>query len=257
MPWAPAGIPAGIQIRALNEDPADGGVTALLDIPAGWAWESAGRCAADQEFFILEGELEVAGALLGNGGFCYYPAGTLQGGWRAPSDCRVFAIFDRAPAYEVAVEAASGARSDQVVRHLDSWAMDWFDPLSASAPSVAYRAGIFVKVLRSDPETGTSTHLAGLMPGWFMEGIEVHPVREESITLSGDVHIGTVDGGPGYTCVVGSYYSRPPGVPHGPLASKNGNVGLVHTEGLLGIDYQSDPRAQEMIFQHLRTYPWA
>jgi hypothetical protein len=46
-------------------------------------------------------------------------------------------------------------------------------------------------------------------------------------------------------------------VPHGPLASKNGNVGLVHTEGLLGIDYQSDPRAQDMIFQHLRSYPWA
>ena len=47
MPWAPAGIPVGIQIRVLNEDSADGGVTALLDIPAGWAWESAGRCGKE------------------------------------------------------------------------------------------------------------------------------------------------------------------------------------------------------------------
>ena len=257
VPWTPAGLPAGIRIRVLNEDSDQGAVTALLEIPAGWSWPETARCAADQELFVLEGELQLGSATLANGGFCFYPAGTLQSGWHAPAFCRVFAIFNRRPVYETVERAAAGAPSDQVVEHLDSWAMNWFDPLTASDPSEAYRPGIFVKVLRRDPATGTSTHLAGLMPGWFMEGIEVHPVREESITLSGDVHIGTVDGAPGYTCVVGSYYSRPPGVPHGPLASKNGNVGLVHTDGLLGIDYQTDPEAEAMIFDHLRSYPWA
>ncbi len=256
-PWQPEGLPAGIQIRVLNEDSVSGAVTALLDVPAGWSWPDTGYCAADQEFFILQGALSIGAATLANGGFCYYPAGTLQRGWQADSGCQLFAIFAARPEYVVAAAAAPDARADQVVEHLDSWAMDWFDPLSASAPSVAFRAGIFVKVLRSDPQTGTSTHLAGLMPGWFAEGIEVHPVREESITISGDVHIGLVNGEPGYTCVVGSYYSRPPGVPHGPLASKNGNVGLVHTDGLLGIEYQTDPRAQTIIFDHLRGYPWA
>ena len=68
---------------------------------------------------------------------------------------------------------------------------------------------------------------------------------------------GTVSGEPGYTCVVGSYYSRPAGIPHGPLASKNGNVGLVHTDGLLGIEYRTDARSEDMIMHHLRSYPWA
>jgi hypothetical protein len=255
--WTPQGLPAGIQIRVLNEDDQSGAVTALLDIPGGWAWPSGGFCAADQEFFVLAGKLTIGSAELANGGYCFYPRGTRQQGWQAPQACRVFAIFNGRPDYAVTPAPDVDAASDRVVEHLDSWAMEWFDPLAASEPSVAFRPGIFVKVLRHDPDTGVSTHLAGLMPGWFAEGIEVHPVREESLTISGDVKIGLVSGEPGYTCVVGSYYSRPPGVPHGPLATKNGNVGIVHTEGLLGIDYQTDARAGEIIRDHLRHYPWA
>jgi len=190
------------------------------------------------------------------GSFCFYPNGVTQPEWRAQTACQLFAIFGAKPEYIEATESASGADTDATVACLDSWAMDWFDPLSASEPSVAFRPGIFVKVLRHDPATGTSTHLAGLMPGWYAEGIEVHPVREESFIISGDVNIATVDGKPGYTCTVGSFYSRPAGVPHGPLASKNGNVGIVHTEGLLGIDYQTDTTAVDKIMTHLKTYPW-
>lgn len=255
-PWLPAGLPSGIGIRSLNEDTDSGAITAVLEVPADWEWSGSGYCNADQDLFVLDGTIQIGDHQLQPGGFCFYPSGVVQSPWRAETDCRLFVIFNNRPEFMAATDSAPGADVGACVPYLDSWAMDWFDPTSASAPSVAFRPGIFVKVLRVDPSTGTSTHLAGLMPGWYAEGIEVHPVREESIIISGDVNIATVGGEPGYTCTVGGFYSRPAGVPHGPLASKNGNVGIVHTEGLLGIDYQTDDSAMDRIMTHLKTFAW-
>ena len=254
--WSVPGLADGLEVRRLNEDPGTGAISAVIHVPKGWARLESAVCDADQDLFLMEGALEAGDDFLQSGAFSFYPRGVVQPPWTAKEDCTAFVIFDHAPAYAAATASAPDAKTDQTVAALDTWTMDWFDPLAASKPSVAFHPGIFVKILRTDPETGTGTHLAGLMPGWFQEGIEIHPVREESIIISGDVNIATVDGKPGYTCRVGSYYSRPPGIPHGPLSSKNGNVGLVHTEGLLGIDYQTDDHAEDLILDHLRTYPW-
>ena len=150
----------------------------------------------------------------------------------------------------------TGAAEEKSVPFINSWDMDWIDPNTASAPSNPLRTGIFVKMFRTDPETGVSTYFAGMMPGWYQEGIEIHPVREESLVISGDVNIATVNGGPGYTCRVGGFYSRPAGIPHGPISTKNGNVGIIHSSGLLGIDYQNEPKSKEMIFGHFLKHPW-
>ena len=66
------------------------------------------------------------------------------------------------------------------------------------------------------------------MPGWYAHGLEVHPIFEENYCLSGDVNIGEVDGGDGYTMTEGCYLCRPPGIPHGPISSKNGNVNFCY-----------------------------
>ena len=255
-PWTPQGLPTGVTIRVLNRDDETGGVSAVVEWPAGWRWHGPGYCEADQELFVLDGRMKIGGQVLASGCFSYFPKGVLQAGWEVIEPCRAFAMFDLEPRYRLADQSTTEARTEHTVACLDSWAMDWENPLDASAPSDSFRPGIFVKVLRQCPDTGASTHLAGLMPGWYAEGIEVHPVREESLVISGDVNIGQVNGEPGYTVGVGGYYSRPAGIPHGPLSSKNGNVGLVHSDGLLGIDYQSNPRARELIMSHLHQYPW-
>lgn len=254
--WTVPGLADGLQVRRLNEDPETGALSAMIHIPKGWKRKEAAIGEADQDLFLMDGELEIGGNVLQSGAFSFYPNGVVQPPWIARQDCAAFVIFNREPVFHAATESSPDAKTEQTVAALDTWTMEWFDPLAASKPSVKFHPGIFVKVLRVDPDTGTSTHLAGLMPGWFQEGIEVHPVREESIIISGDVNIATVNGEGGYTVEVGGYYSRPPGIPHGPLSSKNGNVGLVHTEGLLGIDYQTDDRAEDLILDHLRRYPW-
>ena len=208
------------------------------------------------DLFVFEGVLRQGDNEMSSGGFSYYASGVLQKGWEALEDCSLYAIFDDKPVFHAADVSAAGAAEEKTVPFIDSWDMDWIDPTSASAPSNPLRPGIFVKMFRTDPDTGVSTYLAGMMPGWFQEGIEVHPVREESLVISGDVNIATVNGGPGYSCRVGRFYSRPAGIPHGPISTKNGNVGIIHSTGLLGIDYQDEPRSKDMIMDHLKSFPW-
>jgi hypothetical protein len=74
--------------------------------------------------------------------------------------------------------------------------------------------------------------------------------------LSGDVNIALVDGAAGYTMTQGSYLCRPPGIPHGPISSKNGNVNFCYTPGKLGIDYEELDNDEGLIFDYLRSYPW-
>ena len=256
VPWRPPGFASGAQLRPLARDTGKGGFTGLVDLPAGFDSGSALSCTGPMRLFVIDGELRMGEHRLGPGGFCFHPAGSVQGRWRSPEGARFFTVFLETPEFRTesgdAGNAAPGA-----VPALDSWAMDWHNPLDASDPSESFRPGIFVKILHVDPETQASTHLAGLMPGWYAEGMELHPVYEENYCLQGDVCIGEVGDGPGYTMVTGSYLCRPPGIVHGPLASKNGNVNLCFTHGLLGIEYSPNPRAMNIIRRHLRDHPWA
>ena len=255
-PWQPAGLPDGAEIRVLNEDLEGGAISGLIHLPKGWKWEGPSVCAASLDLFVFGGAFRLGDHEMPSGGFAYYPAGVLQKGWEALEDCSLFAIFDERPVFSDMAASAGDAQEDKTVPFIDSWDMDWIDPNTASAPSNPLRAGIFVKMFRTDPDNGVSTYLAGMMPGWFQEGVEVHPVREESLVISGDVNIATVDGSPGYTCRVGGFYSRPAGVPHGPISTKNGNVGIIHSTGLLGIDYLDEPKSKEIIFDYFHSHPW-
>lgn len=246
------GLPPGLRVQVLSDDPQTGALTGVVHVPAGWSSDGSRASAAAMQLFVLEGELSIGPDVLLPGGYCYHPAGSAQGAWRAARSTRMLAIFEGAPAF-----APAGAPPDpRALPSVDSWSLQWTDPLAASAPSEDYRTGVMVKVLRVDPDTGSSTHLAGLLPGWFMPGLEVHPVYEENYCLSGDVHIGMVGDGPGYTMTEGVYLCRPPGIAHGPILSKNGNVNFCYTHGLLGIDYKPHPEGDALIRRHLHTYPW-
>ena len=252
--WQFPPVPDGIQIRLLNEDDQNGAITALLDIPAGWEWNWQGYNEGPQEFFVREGAFRMGQALLGPGYYNFQPPGTLQSGWRAESDCSIYALFDARPSFVEATASADGARDDLVVAGQDTWAMEWINPLDVTEPEVPFRAGAFVKTLRVDEQTQASTYLAGLMPGWFCEGVEYHPVGEEEFTLCGDLLLGEVAGG--YTLKQGSYFCRPAGTRHGPLVTKNGIVIVCHPTGRLDIDYETRDNARETVDNYLAQTAW-
>jgi quercetin dioxygenase-like cupin family protein len=251
-PWHVPGLPNGAFVQTLSEDPDTGALTAVIHLPAGWTSLGDRAAASAMQLFVLEGALRMGSNLLESGAYCYHPADSRQGAWHSLTPTRMLAIFEGKAAFGV----GNYEPNPQSIPALDTWTMQWVDPLAASEPSVDYRTGVMVKVLRVDPDTGASTHLAGLLPGWFMPGLEVHPVYEENYCLSGDVHIGLVGDKPGYTMTEGVYLCRPPGIAHGPVLSKNGNVNFCYTHGRLGIDYRPHPEGDSLIRRHLLNYPW-
>lgn len=252
LPWQPQGLPAGATQRPLSTDPADGAFTGILEFDQGFRADEHRRCSAEMQFFVLDGRLRMGTDVLGPGSYCFYGAGASQSTWLAETPVRLLAIFSEEPRFE----PQAGDGSVETIRSLDTWAMQWTDPLDASDPSVPFRTGVMVKVLRVDPNTGASTHLAGLMPGWFSLGMETHPVYEENYCLSGDVCVAEVGKDPGYAMVEGAFLCRPPHIAHGPVLSKNGNVNFIYAHGRLGIDYVENLRSEELVTRHLHTFPW-
>ncbi|MFZ9690274.1 MAG: DUF4437 domain-containing protein, partial [Phycisphaerales bacterium] len=250
---APA-LPPGAMLRVLSDDPLSGAMTAILELPAFFSTkDTALACSSDLQLFLLDGDLWLGEDRLGPGGYCFHPAGSPHGDWYCETTVRALLILG---AHASFAPTRSLTKHPRAIAAIDSWALQWIDPLAASDPSTTYRTGVMVKMLREDPDTGSTTHLAGLMPGWFMPGLEVHPVIEENYCLSGDVHIGLVDGEPGYTMTEGVYLCRPPGIAHGPILSKNGNVNFCYTHGRLGIDYRESPQSETLIRNHLQNFPW-
>lgn len=253
-PWGAAGLPPGATLRVLSDDPLTGATTAILELPAQFSTRGTALvCSTDLQLFVLEGELRYGNGRLAVGGYCFHPADSPLGDWQCTAALRALLIIG---AHATFLPTRSGLAHPQAIAAIDSWALQWIDPLAASDPSTTYRTGVMIKMLREDPQTGSTTHLAGLMPGWFMPGLEVHPVTEENYCLSGDVHIGLVADEPGYTMTEGVYLCRPPGVAHGPILSKNGNVNFCYTHGRLGIDYLKSPQSETLIRDHLRNFPW-
>lgn len=253
-PWGAAGLPSGATLRVLSDDPVSGATTAILELPTEFSTlGSALACSTDLQLFVLEGELRLGDAHLSVGGYCFHPADSPLGDWHCTAALRALLILGGNASF---MPTRSAIAHPNAIAAIDSWALQWIDPLAASDPSTVYRTGVMVKMLREDPETGSTTHLAGLMPGWFMPGLEVHPVIEENYCLSGDVHIGLVADAPGYTMTEGIYLCRPPGIAHGPILSKNGNVNFCYTHGRLGIDYRDEPQSEMLIRKHHRTFPW-
>jgi hypothetical protein len=98
----------------------------------------------------------------------------------------------------------------------------WREVTTAGPP-----AGLMIKPLHRDPETGITSRLIWAKPGWTDERLEHHEVFEEAYTISGRA---TYNFG---ELVPGTYFFRPPRVKHGRFASAgpDGCVWLIRSGG--------------------------
>ena len=81
-------------------------------------------------------------------------------------------------------------------------------------------AGLFERILATDPDTGVATRLLRFDPGTDTRaaGPQVHTFWEEVYVLEGSLHDLTLD----QTFGAGTYACRPPGMPHGPWVAPDG-----------------------------------
>jgi len=85
-------------------------------------------------------------------------------------------------------------------------------------PWKVLKEGIYVKVLSSDPETGTYTRLLKFDPGARTSEVSIHNFWEEVFVLKGSI----IDETAGMQVREGFYICREPGTKHGPFKSLDG-----------------------------------
>ncbi|HLZ26450.1 MAG TPA: cupin domain-containing protein [Chloroflexota bacterium] len=81
-------------------------------------------------------------------------------------------------------------------------------------------AGLFERVLASDPESGVASRMLRFDPGTDTRaaGPQIHAFWEEVYILEGALHDLTLD----RTFAAGTYACRPPGMAHGPWIAPQG-----------------------------------
>jgi hypothetical protein len=215
LPWrsgALGGARAALEAKTLSQDAQSGATSAFVRVPAGWSGE--GALATDEEWFVLDGDLQVDEATLGYCGYAHLPAGSAN---RLASRSGAIALCF----HDARPEPAPAAAFDPARRVvLDALAVPYTGNFHPEFPPGAGRKWLF-----RDPQGLDETWLLGTMPLRHAERQEVHPVVEEMFLLAGEAH------GDRGVMRPGAYFWRPPRIAHGPFGTRTGNLYFFRTVG--------------------------
>ena len=188
-PLTVAGMPSGVTLQVLREDPTVGVRTAVLTIPAGWTSPQPHAHGVSEEVYVLDGDLTVGDDRLTRDGT---PTGRLvsstghTGRSRAPvcssSGAATSIISSIPPPLSDAVRAL-------VIAPIAVDRIPWINDPGKAGPSGSTFGR---KLLRHDDATGDDTQYL-IVPGGFEGwGAHFHDIHEELYCLDGEV--GPFDG---------------------------------------------------------------
>ncbi len=241
LPWLRVG--AGLarpdaEVKMLSRDPTDGACSVLVRYPAGWSRQGPEHILADEEFYILDGALEMDGRRYTADHYAFLPAGWTRKEMHSPEGCVLLAFYNQEPTLVLSEGAMAEGSDERLIPQLDVTQMAW--DLSLNDPNLKH-LGIGRKNLRTDPVTGERTFLSLILPQAIPPGkkgpMEIHPVVEESYTISGSIT------GPHGTMHPGAYFWRPPGITHGPFGARWGSVSLIRFVGGAHVNVWTDEEA--------------
>ncbi len=220
LPWTPGARGNGradVEIKTLSEDLDDGEMSLVVRYPPGWS-RGAHALAAEEEMYVLDGEITIDGRTYGPDSYACLPAGHVRHASASPKGCVALTFYDAVPDLTTAAPAADAVRVD----YLNTYEMAWEGGRVGEADGLATQT----KVLRWDPVWNQkSTFVLFIPPHSYPQSWEcpalTHPCVEESFKLSGDIT------GPLGVQRVGSYFWRPAGVAHGPFGSRYGGMSII------------------------------
>jgi hypothetical protein len=217
VPWESFGsssLRPGAERKLLSEDLFSGASSNLIRYPAGWNLQSSQCLACDEELYVVEGALSIGSTRYGAGAYAYLPAGFKRDSMNSPQGATVVTFF------EAALALSEGRLpTGDAVQYLQTADLPW-----ASAGDSRIASGdVGLKVLRLAPN-GDRTWLLSIAVAdgkpFEINGIETHPCVEETFLLQGDMAMPMGQMGQG------AYFWRPPNVPHGPMGTATGFLGL-------------------------------
>jgi len=229
LPWlriGPGLARPDAEYKLLSRDAGTGACTVLMRYAPGWSRGGPEHILADEEFYVLEGDLQMDERTYGPDCYGFLPAGWTRRHMRSDKGCVLLACYSAEPQLVGLAGDGSAEASARAVPWLDAAAMPW--DMTLNDPNLRH-LGISRKNLRTDPETGERTFLSLILPQAAPEGNkgprEIHPVVEEAYLIAGSLT------GPQGTMHPGAYFWRPPGIPHGPFGARWGAVSLIRFVG--------------------------
>lgn len=238
LPWQRIG--AGLarpdaEYKMLSRDPESGACSALMRYPPGWSRMGPEHILADEEFFVLDGSLEMDGELYEADSYAFLPAGWTRNSMDSKNGCVLIAFYNCEPVLAGDMGDCDTAR---VIPHLKTRQMAW--DMTLNDPNLRH-LGISRNNLRTDLETGERTFLSLILPQSEPPAgkgpQENHPVVEECYMIAGSLTW------PPGTMHPGAYFWRPPAIPHGPYGSRWGAVPLIRFVGGRHINIWGDDQA--------------
>lgn len=226
LPWRripPGAARPDAEYKYLSRDPDTGACTCLIRYPMGWARLGDEALDAAEEFYVLDGELELNGERFASDHYGHVPRGAPRRSMSTLRGAVVLTFFDAEPRFAAQAQQTglTGTTTRADVLHMP-WDMRLNDQKLA-------HLGISRKDLRADPVTGERSFLSMMLPHSEPPGSqgprESHPVVEECFVISGSLV------GPHGEMHAGAYFWRPPGIPHGPFGTRWGCVALIRFVG--------------------------
>lgn len=232
----PRAVWAGWPAAAVLRDDTTSGQALRFVFPAATTFPG-GKALGDSSFYLLEGQLTIAGRKLEQGDFLRATQGTALGRIAAAAKTTLLVFRDRPrtapgrPALTVARGAAVAWSIGQVAR-------------DAGSPAL-----LMVKRLWTNSATGAQFYLVNVAPGVAVPW-EVHPVAEEGYLIEGDFHLAEClpSGRRDFDYAPGGYFYRPPGLIHSgpPSTTRSGATWLIRTPAhLSAVFYAACPAATE------------
>lgn len=226
LPWQP-GLPESdsrpdVESKALSVDSDTGASTCVVRYPAGWSQEQAQSLTADEEIYVLEGEVRINGIVHGRDTYAHFPAGYPRQSAESVAGAVALTFFGSRP--EIG-SADSGYREDRLVERIEAASGDWGNADMEAMGLTAISTGSRLLTLFTDPESGEMTYLTGVIPFRREAAPERHPVAQEFYILGGELagNCGVMQ--------AGAYCWRPPLVTHGPYGSPTGALILLRSIG--------------------------
>lgn len=214
----------GVSVKRLSYDPDAGAATTIIRHPAGWTLDQHHYLQGDEEFYVLSGALTINDVTYTKGDYAFLPIGFERTGMASPEGADVLVFLEDTHKRTEGAPPAGLYDPDRLIERIATEDVEWG---GATDPNVA-SPGVRRLGLRKDRDTGDTTWLLDIGEGGMGEDVnrlETHPVVEEVFILSGEMHM------PMGVLKKGAYFWRPPHIPHGPVGTRAGALGLFRCKG--------------------------
>lgn len=206
---------AGVERKLLSEDPNSGATSNIFRYPAGWVTAGKQQLVCAEELYVMAGGLTINDIEYGPGDYAYLPSGYVRQSMHSTNGAAVVTFLEG----NLALASGEVPVGDGLILCVRSNELPWGDAVGSKLAAEA----VGLKVLRLDPN-GDRTWLLKIEVtdghAFEINGVERHPCVEETFLLSGDMAM------PMGRMRDGAYFWRPPHIPHGPMGTQTGFLGL-------------------------------